>query len=65
MKYWIYGLSCYRLAMLYDKQYKMEAALKMYKDCLPIYKEMHAKEEVEIQEKIGKLRKELFDSATS
>jgi len=51
--------------MLYDKQYKMEAALKMYKDCLPIYKEMHAKEEVEIQEKIGKLRKELFDSATS
>ena len=51
--------------MLYDKQYKMEAALKMYKDCLPIYKEMHAKEEVEIQEKIGKLTKELFDSTTS
>jgi hypothetical protein len=61
VKYWVYGLSCYRLALLYEKQFKIESALRMYKECLPIYREMRAKEEGEVAEKIERLGKEMSE----
>lgn len=32
--------------MLYEKQFKLERALTMYREGLPVYREMRAKEEV-------------------